>query len=274
MTIPAKGMKVLKVTIQDVLDKLMEPVEKLQNTVDTLKFGNPDMEVKGIAIAFMPTYQVIQQAISMGANFLIIHEGIFYSHHDNTASLENDPVYNEKRRLIEESGIAVFRIHDYIHHYRPDGIMEGLIHELGWISYVNEHQPAASILSIPPTTVMEIARHVKKKLGIGFVRAAGDLSVTCSRIGLLAGYRGGGALSIPLFEKENLDLIIYGEGPEWETPEYVRDAVYQGKQKALIVLGHAESEESGMKYLAERMKTIYSDLNIWFIPEKPLFRGI
>ena len=35
---------------------------------------------------------------------------------------------------------------------------------------------------------------------------------------------GGGALAIPYFEAEHLDLIITGEGPEGETPEYVRDA--------------------------------------------------
>lgn len=121
-------------------------------------------------------------------------------------------------------------------------------------------------------TVKEIAEYVKRKLGIGFVRIAGDVTLNCTRIGLLAGYRGGGALSIPLFEKENLDLIISGEGPEWETPEYVRDAVYQGKQKALMVIGHAESEEPGMKYLSEWLKPIFPEIPIRFIPEKGIYR--
>lgn len=55
----------------------------------------------------------------------------------------------------------------------------------------------------------------------------------CQRIGLLAGYRGGGEVVIPLFQNQNLDLIIAGEGPEWESPEYVRDALQQGKKKHL-----------------------------------------
>lgn len=264
----------MPVTIQNVIDQLIKPVGGLQNTVDILQWGNPTTEVKGIITSFMPTYQVIQQAIEMEANLLITHEGLFYSHHDHTDFLENNPVYHEKRKLIEDSGIAIFRFHDYIHRYRPDGIMAGLVQALEWEPYVEEHQQAASILTIPEMTVREIAEHVKSKLDIGFVRAAGDGSFTCTRIGLLAGYRGGGALSIPLFEKENLDLIICGEGPEWETPEYVRDAVYQGKQKALIVMGHAESEEPGMKYLAQWMKTIFPDLPICFIPEKPVFHVI
>jgi putative NIF3 family GTP cyclohydrolase 1 type 2 len=152
--------------------------------------------------------------------------------------------------------------------------MAGLVQALGWQSYVEENQPAATILTIPAMTAKETAEYVKSRLGIHFVRTAGDLSATCTRVGLLAGYRGGGALSIPLFEKENLDLIISGEGPEWETPEYVRDAEYQGKNKALIVLGHAESEEPGMKYLAEWMRSIFPAIPVHFIPEKQVFQII
>ncbi|MBA4493477.1 Nif3-like dinuclear metal center hexameric protein [Paenactinomyces guangxiensis] len=264
----------MAITVQNILDKLMEPVGKIPNTVDTLKSGDPNMEVKGITTSFMPTHYVIHQSIKMGANLLITHEGLFYSHMDNTETLKSDPVYNEKRRLIDESGIAIYRFHDYWHRYQPDGIMVGLIQALGWQPYVDENQPAATILTVPVMTVREIAEYVKNRLGIKFVRVTGDLSTPCTRIGLLAGYRGGGDLSIPLFEKENLDLIISGEGPEWETPEYVRDAVYQGKQKAFIVLGHAESEEPGMKYLSEWMKTIFPSIPIHFVPEKQTFQVI
>jgi putative NIF3 family GTP cyclohydrolase 1 type 2 len=267
-------MKVMAITVQNVLDKLMEPVDRINNTVDTLKSGDSSMEVTGIVTTFVATHQVIQEAIAIGANLIISHEGIFYSHQDNIEYLESDQVYSEKRKLIDESGIAIYRFHDYMHRYQPDGIMVGLIQALGWQAYVQQNQPAATILTIPAMTVREVAEYVKNKLGIQYVRTAGDLSSTCTRIGLLAGYRGGGALSIPLFEKENLDLIISGEGPEWETPEYVRDASYQGKQKALIVLGHAESEEPGMKYLAEWMKSIFPTIPIHFIREKPAFQVI
>ncbi|MCG5026939.1 Nif3-like dinuclear metal center hexameric protein, partial [Anoxybacillus flavithermus] len=111
-------------------------------------------------------------------------------------------------------------------------------------------------------------------LRLPFVRISGDLSAPCIRIGILVGYRGNGALSIPLFEQENLDAIIYGEGPEWETPEYIRDAVYQGRQKALIVLGHAESEEPGMRHLAEWLGSQFPYIPIYFIPETSIFQVI
>jgi putative NIF3 family GTP cyclohydrolase 1 type 2 len=260
------------ITVQNVIDQLIEQVDTLENTVDTLKYGNPSMEVTGIATTFMATQHVIEQAINLGVNLLITHEGLFYSHMDNTEIAAESQVVIEKHRLIEESGIAVYRLHDYVHRYKPDGIMAGLIEALEWESYVEKNHPTSTIVNIPPMTVKEIAQYVKTKLGMEFVRTAGELSQNCTRIGLLAGYRGGGALSIPLFEKEDLDLIISGEGPEWETPEFVRDASYQGKRKALIVLGHAESEAPGMKYLAAWMQTIFADIPVHFISEKPLFQ--
>ena len=39
----------MKITVQDVIDKLMEPVGQLKETVDILQFGDPRQEATGIA---------------------------------------------------------------------------------------------------------------------------------------------------------------------------------------------------------------------------------
>ena len=94
----------------------------------------------------------------------------------------------------------------------------------------------------------------------------------CERVGIMVGYRGGGELAIPLFLNEHVDLVIAGEGPEWETPEYVKDAVYQGRNKALIMLGHAESEAAGMKYLADALSSQFPMLPVHFVEDRPVFQ--
>jgi len=251
--------------VKEVLNKLFEPAAAgRENAVDGLKSGDPDSEVKGIAVAFMATQEVIEQAIAREANLLITHEGIFYSHHE-PAEFPDDPVHRDKQQQINESGIAICRFHDGAHRGQPDGITAGLVHELGWAPYVQEHQSAAAILTVPVMSVKEIGEYVKRQLEISYVRVIGDLSMPCSRVGLLVGYRGGGRTCIPLFEQEQLDLIIAGEGPEWETPEYVRDAVHQGKGKALILLGHARSEVPGMKQLAKRMEVCFPGTPVHFL---------
>ncbi|MNV28828.1 metal-binding protein [compost metagenome] len=261
-------------TIGEIIDWLSEGADPAQPTVDRLDPGSRETAVTGIVTAFSASQTVIERALTLGANFIISHEGVYYSHQGETGLLQGDPVFMEKAALIARSGIGIYRFHDAIHRYRPDGIMAGLLRELGWERYVRQQQPAAAILELPARSVKTIAEELKKALGIAYVRAAGDLSMPCSRIGVLVGYRGGGSSAIPLFHKEKVDLVIAGEGPEWETPEYVKDAVHQGRSTALIMLGHAESEAPGMKDLADRLTEQFPELPVYFIKDQPVFQII
>ncbi|WP_438349853.1 Nif3-like dinuclear metal center hexameric protein [Paenibacillus sp. FA6] len=261
-------------TIGEVIQTLKESAGHMEAGVDILHYGESNATVTGIATAFVASQSVIERARTLGVNLLITHEGLFYSHFGNKERIEEDPVVQEKVRVIEESGIAIYRCHDLIHRSKLDGIMAGLLQQLDWNGLVQEHLPYATILDVPEMSVQEVANVVKKKLNISHVRVVGHIGMPCKRIGLLVGYRGGGEMVIPLFERDNLDLIIYGEGPEWETPEYVRDAVFQNRQKALIVVGHAESEWAGMKYLASWIQDKYPNIPVQFIPDEPIFQII
>jgi Uncharacterized conserved protein len=261
----------MTLTVQAIIDKLCSSVPPISNTVDILMAGQPDTEVRGIAVSFMPTQQVIETAIASGANLLITHEPLSYSHRHDDKLIENDPVYAQKQKLIDDSGIAIFRYHDYCHRKQPDIIMTGLLAALEWESNLTEMLPIAAILELPSMTVTEVAADVKQKLGMPFLRMTGDPTTPCSRVGILVGYRGGASTAVPLMREHNLDLLIVGEGPEWETPEYIRDAAYQSRAKALLTLGHAESEEPGMRALSEELTQQYPDTAVQFIPITPIF---
>jgi putative NIF3 family GTP cyclohydrolase 1 type 2 len=258
--------------IKDVIEALTSPAIEIENTVDRLEFGKQDEIVKGIAVTFLATQEVISEANKLGVNLIISHEGIFFSHRAKLHKLQSNRVFQQKRRTIDENGLAIYRYHDHIHRYLPDAITAGLLQSLGWQAYEVENLPAATICSIPGLTLQEVNLHVKERLGMQFIRYVGDLSVPCRRVGLLVGYRGHGGSAILLSEEKNLDLLIYGEGPEWETPEYTRDAVLQGKQKALIVLGHAESEMPGMRFLAAKLQEKFPGVPVRFIAQKPVFQ--
>jgi len=64
----------------------------------------------------------------------------------------------------------------------------------------------------------------------------------------------------------NPDVLIAGEAPEWETVEYVRDARGAGNKLALIILGHADSEEPGSTYMAAWLKKNVPDVPVIEIP--------
>ncbi len=261
----------MEIRIQNVIDELTTPFVPIENTVDKLDFGNTDTIVTGIATTFLATQEVIEKAMSLGINLIISHEGIFYSHRANPKITEGNGVYEKKYQTIEDSKMAIFRYHDYTHRYTPDVITAGLLKELGWEAYETENKQIASILEIPEITVQAAVAHIKKQLGISNLRLVGDLTMPCRRVGVLVGYRGSGETVIPIIEKENLDLVIYGEGPEWETPEYIRDAIRQGKNRALIVLGHAESEAYAMNLLAMQLQDKFPSVPVSFIAQPPIF---
>ncbi|WP_199619531.1 Nif3-like dinuclear metal center hexameric protein [Paenibacillus alkalitolerans] len=261
----------MSITVQDVIDALTLPGGNPEGSVDELLSGDCRSEVTGIVACFMPTLSVLDKAAELGANLIVAHEGLFFSHHKANV-FEDSEVFQEKKRRIDASGVAIYRCHDYWHRCIPDGITEGLVQTLGWGSYIRERHPSATIVEIPPAAVREIASNVKECLGVSFLRAMGDPEMVCRRIGVFAGYRGGGQTVIPLFEKEGLDLVLYGEGPEWETPEYIRDSLYMGRPRALIVLGHGESEEPGMSALADRLRGIFPSVPVRYLKEDSLFR--
>ncbi|XID93024.1 Nif3-like dinuclear metal center hexameric protein [Paenibacillaceae bacterium WGS1546] len=265
----------MTVTVKDVIDRLNASGIALPDGADRLIAGDLSAEVNAIAVAFMPSRRILAKAWELGANLVVVHEGAFYSH----ASIgENggvlDAVSSAKRRWIEESGLAIYRCHDGIHRQRPDGIAEGLILELDWHPYVVEYTPVAAVVHLPSGTLGGVARHVKQRLGIDSLRAVGDPEMPCRKVGVLVGYRGGREHAVPLFETYGLDLVICGEGPEWETPEYVRDSIDMEKPKALLVVGHRESEQPGMKLLADRMRDLFPSVLVHYCREESLFRSL
>ncbi|TYP74664.1 Nif3-like dinuclear metal center hexameric protein [Paenibacillus methanolicus] len=265
----------MSITMQDVIAELRGDVPLIPDTADTLEGAAMETPVKGIAVAFMPSQTVIEQAVALGANLLVVHESPYYSHRPEHAShLADDPVCRVKRDFLRQSGLAVYRHHDYCHRLQPDPIMSGLLQSLAWEAQVEAMLPTAAVVRVPAMRASELAAYAKAKLSLPYVRLTGDPDMRCERVGVLVGYRGGGANAIPLFREHKLDLVLAGEGPEWETPEYVRDAASQGSPKSLLAIGHAESEEPGMRAVAEQLRGRYSELPVHFIPGQPVFRVI
>jgi len=256
--------------IQDVLNALTPPEGHSADSVDGLLSGDPGSELRGIAVTFMPTLSAIERAADLKANLIIAHEGLYYAHNPSDEIGTDNPIVREKKKRIDSLGIAVYRCHDYWHRVEPDGVTEGLVKRLGWTTFVRKRLPEATIVDIPPASLREVAYNVKDALGAPFVRVMGNSETFVGKVGVSVGFRGGRSM-ISLFDGECLDLVVYGEGPEWETPEYVRDALYLGNTKALIVLGHAESERPGMSELARRLMTLFPSIPVHDLMDQPLF---
>ncbi len=270
-------------TVREITDAMIKktgvPPIPLKDTCDQLMAGSWDMEVKGIAMTFMATVEVIRKAAALGANLIITHEPTWFTGLDQTDWLEGDPVYVEKKKLIDSAGVAIWRFHDHMHFDRQDGIYRGFDRETGWEKYRMPvlFDPAAPAFlkgrfdgcyEIPETTLRELCEYLKVHIGMKTMRIIGDPDMPVSRVGVLPG---GGSLGLgveqmpmELMRRRNLDVILCGDITEWTLPAYVRDASQMGMRKAIIVLGHERSEEPGMKRLGEWMKDLTGDIPLYF----------
>ena len=236
-------------TGQDLIDIILKeiPGAPFPNTVDTIKCGNASNKVSGIVTTMFPTVNVIEATAKLKANFIIAHEPTFYNHEDNRDFVPNNRVVAQKIELLQQYGITIWRFHDGWHAHNPDGIFHGVLMKTNWLQY---YEPGKSVLKIPATTVKAIIEKLKSTLGIKMVRMIGNPDQICERISLIPG-AAGAEMQIGLVENERPDLLIVGELREWETAEYIRDRISFGEKTALIVLGHAQSEEAGMEWLVE-----------------------
>lgn len=261
------------VSIRGVTEAIELPGGTTERTVDGLLYGDPGAKVTGIAVTFLASHEALEKAAGLGANLVISHEGMFYSHWwEKRDALAADPVYLAKCRMLEESGLAVYRHHDAMHRRVPDEILEGLLEALDWKRHEVKALRAASILQLPGPSLDEMLAHIQTRLALRYLRCAGDGEMRCRRVGLLPGYCGTGDTVLPLAARESLDLVVYGEGPEWEAPEYARDALFQGGRLGLIALGHAESESPGMELLARRLRGMFPGTPVHYIGHGPVFQ--
>ena len=252
-------LKACNVTTKDKQTRLVE-------TCDKLIAGDWDCEVTGIVTTFIATIDVISDAIDKGANLIITHEPTYYNSKDETDWLIADDMYLQKKNLIQENKINIWRFHDHMHMTEPDLIYSGFDKALNWDDY--RIAGAQHCYSIPPTSVQDLSIYLKEQLSVKVARIIGEEAAIISRVGVLVG---GGSLGLgseimpmELMQSEKLEVIVCGEIVEWTLCAYVRDAHQLGMNKSLIILGHNRTEEPGMKYLCEWLQSLLPSISVWF----------
>jgi len=281
---------------REIIEKILAYHPHIPNYkgCDDYKCGNPEAECTGIVTALVPTHNVIKKAIELGANLVIVHEPIFYTSEDGPGWFEDFPnaVYDEKRKLIDDHGITVWRDHDHMHFHRPDGIFTGVLKHLGWADCSHVVTDTGSFahfhVDLPEMTVADLCNHLIDGIGMNGVRYIGNPEAKirsaafvghlfpgpCRRTRADGSPMEYGASIIQTME-EQVDVIIPGEIIDWTVASYVRDAVQQGRAKAMINLGHLNWEELGMKYAKEWLdELLEGQVDITYVPSEDMYSFI
>ncbi len=255
-----------RLTAREVIERIKKNVScswQEQGTVDVFKAGDPDTPLTGIATTFTATMDVLRRAAAAKRNLIITHEPTFYNHTEQTADIEGDSVLAAKRALIAKHGLVVWRFHDHWHRHKPDGVIEGMIDALGWRKF---QRPAGrALFLLPPTTVGRVASDLRARFKANSIRVVGDPEMKVTKAGFSPGSPSTLA-ELRMLQNEEVELLVAGEVSEWAVAEYTRDAAAAGKRKALLLLGHAVSEEAGMENCARWLRTFVKEVAVEFTP--------
>jgi putative NIF3 family GTP cyclohydrolase 1 type 2 len=259
-------------TAGEILDRIKANVgiPWMAQTVDNIIAGAPETRINGIATTMMATLDVLQRAAAAGRNMVITHESTFFSHQDKVDEIGADRSYQFKRDFIKQHNLVVFHFHDHWHRRKPDGIAFGMAREVGWDTHLLP--PSEREFGFADRTLLQLARELQSRLRVRTMRVLGDPAMKVRRalaswgyVSLMPG--------LPYIARDDVDALVVGETREWELVEYVQDQIASGRKKALIVIGHVASEQAGMKYCAEWLRSFISEVPVDFIPaDEPFWR--
>lgn len=274
-------MKVREITA--ILEKI-HGVPLMEDTVDGVKYGDENAEVTGIMVSCCASIEVIRKAIEQNCNLLIVHEPVFYTHKDQYFWEDSQSAYQQKLRILRENHITVYRDHDQIHMQKPDGISYGIMKELGWEEYLvspaeNDLEFTHILYRLPRTTLHELADFLKQKMNLKTIRVIGNLDAEIEKVmfcGHILPVEAGTYEEhefTDVIQNNEADVLIPGELIDWTTASGIRDAGQLGLNKAIMEVGHFNSEELGMKYFAGLLRQeVPADLPVLFTAAADMYQ--
>jgi len=273
------------ITANEVLQRIRENVGVpwREQSIDTLKAGDLSTTVTGVVTTSLASIDVLQQAIAAQANLIITSGTTFYSRNDSRTPAAGrgggagpgggaaaapatpppppppNPVFDAKNRIIDSSGLVIFRLSDHWRARIPDAFGEGLASRIfGEGAFPDSDVPYA--YDIPARPLDILASDVKYRLGgRGGIRVIGEPGTRIRRVAVLPGTK---AIADILQALPRVDAIIAGEIREWESSEYMRDVAFSGQQKALILVGRVLSEDPGMALAARWLGGLVAEVPV------------
>ena len=233
-----------------------------ETAIDVFLYGDPDIELQKVAVTMMATQEVLEKAVERGCNLIITHEPLFYNHHHQFQHLLEDAVYKAKKAYLKTHGLCVFHLHDNLHHPGLDYIAVGMARKLDWENYRTDE--IFENFRMPGVKLEQILRDIDARLEPAAIKYIGDQDFAYENVITSWGFMGM-ENAVKLINRYESCVLIAGETHEWEFVEYVHDAHHMGLNKALVMVGHVASEESGVEFFSHYLQEKAPSLSISYI---------
>jgi len=222
-----------------------------EKTWDQFLHGDPEVEVAGIATAWIPTNKAIEEAADRGFNLFVTHEPAFlqgYERHESAQELNR-----RKRELLDSLGMTVLRCHDMWDRMPEVGIPDAWAE---WLGFETQERPVGShykVCLLGDVTVEEAARRVAERvagLGQPTVLIFGDRTKRVSRMAV-----GTGAITwLPTMRDLGADLLLATDDGMnfWDGGLWAADL-----DQPLLIVNHCTAEKPGMMAMAGYLRDVF-----------------
>jgi putative NIF3 family GTP cyclohydrolase 1 type 2 len=225
-----------------------------QATVDTFKAGDPDREVRAIAVAWQSQWPALRAAHEAGCDLFVTHEPTYYVHRDDDPKGYADERLEAKRAWLEASGMVVYRCHDVWDVVPQHGVRDSWARGLGLAGPVlaEDARRYYGLYDVPRMPLRRLARDIAARvqaIGQSSVQLVGDGDRPVERlaIGTGAACRVPDMAALRAPDGRGPDaLLVTDDGIRfWADGSWAID-----RDLPLLVVNHATAEEWGMRSLA------------------------
>ena len=242
----------MSATVRDLLQWLHSLAQD-SYPEDRLIEGDENAPLRGVVFCWMPNAGARRMAQERGANVIVAHEGFAYQTPRVDPACpppEEWQVNRDMAQYYAAHRIAAIRCHRTLDAFCVPRVLG---EQLGFpppaVHEGHKGYEFTLVYDLPPRPFGDLARELKARLGLPFVRAsAGPAERTVSRVGL--GW-GGVSLSANLQYMERLrrhgvQVVIGGEVDEYAL-EYYRESGMEW-----IELGHYATEIAGIEHASRQ----------------------
>jgi putative NIF3 family GTP cyclohydrolase 1 type 2 len=249
-----------------------------EQSVDTFKAGDPDVPVRGIAVAWQSQWPTLRAAAAAGCNLFVTHEPTFYVHRDDDPGPYQDAHLAAKRAWLEQTGMVVYRCHDVWDVVPEHGVRDSWARGLGLAGppLAEDDRRYYGLFRVPTQPLRALARALAARVsdvGQGHIQLVGDAerSVTHLAIGTGAACRVPGMAALRAPDGAAPDaLLVTDDGMSfWADGSWAID-----RDLPLLVVNHATAEEWGMRSLAAYLRAHFPGVPVRHFPQGCLYQTI
>ena len=231
-----------------------------KGSCDSFKHGDPDAEVKGIAVAWQSSMAALQEAHAKGLNLFITHEPTFYSHMDDDERMRASEPARRKMAFLDDTGIVVYRCHDTWDVFPKIGIVDA------WSDYLGLGAPIATqryynLHEVPTTTAWELTHRIARAvsgLGEQMVQLVGAKSPMVTKLAV-----GTGAITnVRHMVAMGADAVLVSD----DGTVLWRDAAWAADLGVpMIIVNHMTAEIPGLQKLVIYLREQFPGVPIEFV---------